>query len=251
MIYRSNLTCPDLTPHFKHLVLRPMPHSFGHSVPSDWGDKADDDPVFGLYKKCGFWTHDEAAILYNIAYNARGGPWADIGCHTGWTTGHIMLGVCNGSANMPNLQAVDPMLAVPEFRARLNENEGALGQGWSLNPVTSAEFWATSKYVTSAVIDGDYEPGKPLEDAKAWAAHTRDSVYHWRGVALFHDFLGRPVQEAVEYLLHEGFHARIYITPHMVACCWRGDFKPPDHIPDPNLPNLKARCPEFPWERTE
>jgi hypothetical protein len=67
MIYRSNLEAPDLTPHFKHLVSRPMPHSFGHDVPSDWGDKADDDPVFGLYKKCGMWTHDEAAILFNVA----------------------------------------------------------------------------------------------------------------------------------------------------------------------------------------
>lgn len=46
MIYRSNLICPDLTPHFKHLVSRPMPHSFGHDVPSDWADKS----VVGLFE---------------------------------------------------------------------------------------------------------------------------------------------------------------------------------------------------------
>ncbi len=67
MIYRSNLSAPDLQTCFRHVASRPMPHSQGHDVTTHFSDKADDDPVFGIYKQCGFWTHDEAAILYNVA----------------------------------------------------------------------------------------------------------------------------------------------------------------------------------------
>lgn len=250
MIYRSNLTCPDLAPHFKHLHSRPMPHSFGHDVLSDWADKPEDDPVFGLYKKCGFWTHDEAAILYAVAYCGRGSPWVDIGCHTGWTTAHIGLGVFNGSQNMPIVYAVDPMLAVPEFRQRFEENMN----GWPRSPyaVTSNEF-LTQKLpygITSGVIDGDHDPGKPLEDAKALYEQIGYAVFRRRNIVMLHDFSGRPVREAVEWLLDQGFRCRIYNTPHMVACCWRGEFTPPDHIPDPDIPNRQLRCPEFDFTRS-
>ena len=50
MDYRSNLEVPDLRSRFKHLHWRPMGHSFGHDVPSDWSDMADHDPVFGIYR---------------------------------------------------------------------------------------------------------------------------------------------------------------------------------------------------------
>jgi len=259
MIYRSNLEAPDLTPHFKHLVSRPMPHSFGHDVPSDWGDKADDDPVFGLYKKCGMWTHDEAAILFNVAgyrnsrlFHVKQRPWwVDIGCHTGWTTAHIL-------AVGKHCFAIDPMLDVQEFYIRFLANlSAALAENprwerpiWAV-PSTSNQFfssWADAVQTPWAgvCIDGDHEPGKPLEDAIAAAKHIADD-----GVIIFHDFLGKPVREAVQYLMGLGFHCRVYKTPHMIGLCWRGDFVPPVHVPDPNLPDLEARCPDFDFTRCE
>jgi len=83
MIYKSNLEAPDLSRFFKHLTVSPMAHSFGHDVPRDWADKSDDDPVFGIWKRCGFWTHDEAAILYNVAQRVNG-FWLDMGIESVW-----------------------------------------------------------------------------------------------------------------------------------------------------------------------
>lgn len=268
MIYRSNLTCPDLTPHFNHLVSRPMGHSFGHDVPSDWGDKANDDPVFGLYKRCGMWTHDEAAILYNVARSLPPGDWLDIGCHTGWTTRHIAAAHpfdgfdLDGSARSAKalesnyVHWVDPMLSVPGFSERFAENGGETMKHPG-EPLcgTSQEIFARGPWFyfpgnryRGVVIDGDHEPGKPLEDAQNSAAHLAAD-----GVILLHDFIGQPVREAVTWLLDHGFHARIYWTPHMVACCWRGDFQPPDHVPDPRIvaEDLPARMPDFDFSRCE
>lgn len=249
MIYRSNLTCPDLTPHFKHLTVRPMPHSFGHSVPSDWADKADDDPVFGLYKKCGLWTHDEAAILFNVAQRL-GGSWIDIGAHTGWTSKHI-----NWSSNSA-VMCVDPMLAVPEFRRRFLDNTG-LPVRWiypkpsSIYPKPSSEFFHDvmgNIEVQGVCVDGDHSEGKPLEDAINSAKHLAET-----GVIMFHDGVGRPVREAVEYLQSIGFKTRAYFTPHLVFCCWRGDFAPPDHEPDPEVKRqlLDGRFRDFDFTRCE
>src|SRR5712664_503966 len=98
MIYRSNLTAPDLAPHFK-LADQVVQH-MGHDCPSD----PDFEPA------CTFLTHDEAAILYRIA-KAWPKRWADIGARLGWTAAHLIAGgasVC----------AIDPQLQFQTFLAR-------------------------------------------------------------------------------------------------------------------------------------
>ena len=217
----------DLRPYFKHLHWRPMPHSFGVDVASDWADKADDDPVFGIYKRCGLWTMDEAQILHGCAYRMSdiytGDGWLDIGCHTGWTTRHIAEGALNCA-----VLAIDPMLAAPEFDARFYENTGDLaivryGR-------TSNEFFERCKpdaKCSGVCIDGDHSEGKPLEDAINAAKHLAE-----RGVILFHDAVGQPVQEAVEYCVAQGFRCKAYVTVHGVVICWRGEFTPPEHTVD-------------------
>jgi hypothetical protein len=241
VIYRSNLTAPDLAPNFKHLVSRPMGHSFSHDVPSDWGDKAEDDPLFGLYKRCGMWTHDEAAILYNIV-KPIGGVWLDIGAHTGWTSAHIWAA---GGIPCP----IDPMFGVREFRDRFAANTRV---GLRPYPFTSQAYFRdrynASAIMQGAVIDGDHEPGKPLEDAQNCAKHiTGDAVL------VFHDFIGRPVREAVEWLMERDWKARVYFTPHVVACCWRGDYTPPVHVPDAAVAKqlIDGRMRDFDFTRCE
>jgi len=213
----------------------------GHLVASDWADKADDDPVFGVYKNCGLWTRDEAAILYNVALGVLG-PWFDIGAHTGWTSAHI-------AEPGHYTHCIDPLLAVTEFNDRFRKNNprnpGAL-HGW-----TSNRFFQKidGDWIPAGVcIDGDHEPGKPLEDAQHAVEHLADT-----GVIMLHDGTGRPVREAVEFLIRERFHARVYYTPHLVFCCWRGDFKPPDHVPDPYVlrEHTDGRYPDFDWSRLE
>jgi hypothetical protein len=83
---------------------------------------------------------------------------------------------------------------------------------------------------SGAVVDGDHCSPHPCRDAVNAETHLMDT-----GVIIFHDFIGRPVQEGVEYLMGEGFNCRVYWTPHMVACCWRGDFTPPDYVRDPQI----------------
>jgi hypothetical protein len=215
----------------------------GHDVLSDFADRPEGDPLLGLYKNCGFWTHSEAAILFNIAKLLKG-DWLDIGAHTGWTAVHQAAAGCC-------VWAVDNMLAVPEFADRFDDNvmESELDEQITPFAGTSNEFFAaeTGPHLFSGiVIDGDHCAPCPLEDAKNAESRLTET-----GVILFHDFIGRPVREGVEYLMSEGFKCKIYWTPHMVACCWRGDLLPPHHIPDPriNWTAVKAGMPDFDFAR--
>jgi len=244
MIYKSNLEAPDLSRFFKHLTVSPMAHSFGHDVPRDWADKSDDDPVFGIWKRCGFWTHDEAAILYNVAKRLDGVRWVDIGAHTGWTSLHVMV------AHSYYPYPVDYMHGLREFRDRFSDNMGLDRNGYLGAGIKSDAYFKEKRrageFADGFIIDGDHDRPQPLQDA----IHACDHLAN-NGVIMLHDFSGEPVQEAVTWLRNQGFKSRIYFTPQMVACCWVGDFVPPDHIPDPNLPDLKARCPNFDWSRVQ
>jgi hypothetical protein len=236
VIYRSNLTCPDLTPRFKHLHSRPMPHSFGHDVPSDWKDKADDDPVFGLYKRCGLWTHDEAAILWNVAERVRDKRALDIGCHTGWTTSHMAVPGMS-------IAAIDPMIRVPEFHRRFIDNGAQAAVGYQTSEQYFKPLSRNAKFGLICV-DGDHSPGKPLEDAENAYQHLSAD-----GVIMFHDGTGLPVREAVADLMDAGMHCRAYFTPHLVFCCWRGKFTPPVHYGDPAVKAqlTDGRFDDFDW----
>ena len=244
MNYHSNLTAPDLLPYFKHAWSRPMDYAFRHDVISDWGDKRDDDPVFGLYRKCGFWTQDEAAILYNVAKQV-GAPWIDIGAHTGWTAAHIAV-----AESVTQVTALDPMLDNREFVRRAFENLNQIPERRPilLVPERSDQYFARlpPARARGIVIDADHDAPNPLNDAKMAAAHLEPD-----GVILFHDFTGGPVQQSVLYLMDLGFKCRVYYTPHMVALCWRGDFKPPDHTPEAYCFKCltDGRMKHFPFER--
>lgn len=229
MIYRSNLTAPDLQPAFKHVHCRPMGHSMGHDVLSDFADRPEGDQLLGLYKNCGFWTHDEAAILFNVA-RVLPGPWIDIGCHTMWTSAHLAAADCD-------VLAIDPMLEVKEFRDRALENKHALADGANISAMAATSKVAIRLLMTQGpeafgvVVDGDHEHPNVTEDAE-----LARQILAETGFVLFHDFIGRPVRNAVEYLMQRhGFKCRIYWTPHMIACCWRGDLQPPDHVRDPGI----------------
>lgn len=247
MIYRSNLTAPDLRPHFKHATSRVLGHSFGHDVLSDWNDKADDDPVFKIYKSCGFWTHDEAAILYNIA-KLNPGRWLDIGAHTGWTTAHLAAAGCR-------VTALEPMSALGGWQRRIEENLKApeLWDGVEeLSYLRSDQWFETDSpfhpnRFRGVVIDGDHNPPCPVNDAKGAADRLTDD-----GVILFHDAMGGPVWQGIYELLDRGFRCHVYFTPHIVAFCYRGATARPAHIPDPaiNWREIKTNhMKDFDWKR--
>lgn len=229
MIFRSNLAAPDLTPCF---ALRTPPiERMGHEVPSD----PDFEPA------CGFWTHDEAAILYTIAKSIvdgngdDGADFVDVGSRMGWTTAHMAV-------NVADVWAIDPIYQDPEALARFRENALLEGEPayhgttclMNVFPGTFDQFaraMADHRF-DGFVIDGCHDAPEPTLDAiRAHHMAKPDAVI------LFHDFIGRPVRDAVRWLMDGGWKCRVYWTPNMVACCWRGlgDWRPPDHVGDPAI----------------
>lgn len=222
MIYRSNLTAPDLQPHFRHVTCRVMGHSQGHDVLTDFTDKAN-DPTLRAFLQCGFLTHDEAAILFTVAQKI-GGTWLDIGGLTGWSACHMAAAGCK-------VYSIDPMYAHPQFRARAEENIAAAGflDRISLWACTSAEFFAkTCRPFDGVLIDGEHSSPYPMQDAEAAMQRVTPG-----GVVLFHDAGMYQVRKAYHSLEHAGWKAQLYRTPHGLALCHRNGFEPPAHVPDP------------------
>ncbi len=213
MIYRSNLTCPDLTGRFK--LKDPPLTIMGHDMPSD----PDYEPG------CGYWTHDEGAILFHVAQRVKG-TWLDIGSRFGWTGAHIIAGGAD------DVWGLDPMYADTH---RLQRARASCPGLFPLT-LTSEEFFKRNPafsgncYFSGVVIDGNHDSPEPLRDAISAAA--MDPL-----VIAFHDFQGPPVQDAVEELMQYGWACRVYDTPNGVAVCWHPDraFTPPDHVPDPAI----------------
>lgn len=212
-----------------------MPHAFGVDVASDWADKPESDEFFAIWKQCGLWTITEANILHECARRVAPGSALDIGSHTGFTTAHM-------AAAGLDCVALDPMFRFQVFQHRFQNNMRAWWDKvcW-LSHQTSADYFShlpSSIKFELICIDGDHNPPAPMEDAQSAARHLSD-----RGFILLHDAIGPPVQEAVSWLIDQGFRARFYWTPHIVAVCWRGDIEPPDYVGDPRLveQNLPGR----------
>lgn len=220
--FRSNLKSPDLLPCFAHARALPAPH--GHEIITDWHDKLPGDPVFGRWKSCGFWTVDEAAILYQCA-RARAGRWLDIGGYTGWTAAHLCAAGCSALS-------IEPMHKEEAFHARWIENLCAAARttrhyAFSF-PETSEEYFrAHAEALAGVVIDGDHDGDQPAADASR--------ACHRTSLILLHDCSLPGPLGACRLLRDRGWRVRFYRTPNTVAVAWAGKFTPPEHAPDPNL----------------
>jgi predicted O-methyltransferase YrrM len=176
---------------------------------------------------CGYISDEEAAIIYQTA-QAFPGTWVEVGAHTGWSGAHIALGA-------GELVALEPMFYQVGFFRRARENWGRAGVWDRVLPIAYgsdryfAEGGASDVVFSGAFIDGDHEPGMPLQDARLVLPRMSE-----RCCVAFHDFVGPPVREAVTWLVREqGFRFRVYDTMGMLAVCWRGDFAPVEHAGDP------------------
>lgn len=237
--FRSNLTAPDLLPHFQYTTFR---HHFNHLFLAD----PDFDP------RCGFWTPDEAAILYNVAKQI-GGRWLDIGARTGWTAAHLLMAESF-------VVSLEPELIRRDFRDRTRHNLAPIKQRlqcllWSGLSLKSAEYFAMPSPVLwrdtfgGFVIDGDHSGTVPYEDALGCLSISKPD-----SVILFHDLWGGgAIYRGAIMLQQHGFRVKPYFTPNGIALCWRGynDFVPPDHHPDPQIEpavRLRMAADGFPLE---
>jgi Methyltransferase domain len=206
--------------------------------PSDWCDKAPDDPIFGVYRKCGFLNKAEADVLEAWAAEVTG-RWLDIGAHTGWSALHMLQG------GAEHVTAVDPAYDIPEFRRRTHENIRGCGSDITLVACTSREFFAEGpdEIVTGVLIDASHDWGEPLHDA----VKALDWLDERCGVILLHDFIGGPVREAVRYLMLKGMSCRVYyLSSQLLAACWFS-MKPPER-PAP-LIALQEQMPDFDFSK--
>lgn len=213
MRFRSNVEGPpdDILSRF---VVRDPPKMIGgHDAPSD--------PIYE--PECCYWTHDEAAILYQTVRRWRKGIWIDIGSRFGWTAAHILA----GGADM--VVAVDPIYRSERMYDRMLSNleapEAVIG-------TTTLDDGMRYARLIGAVIDGNHDWPIPHEDAAACILHGIDML-------IFHDVIGAPVQAAVDLAATMGFGVKLYWTPNIVAVCWRNnpEFVPVDHVGDPGLMN--------------
>jgi len=238
MRYQSNLTAPDLAPYFRLLDPPMLTPVGGHDMPSD--------PDFT--PECGFLTHDEAAILYNIA-KAWPKRWVDIGARLGWSAAHIM------AAGSP-ATLVEPEARFDLFSSRLESNLSHFWRevAWVDHHTSQIHFEdlpPIPSYV-AACIDGCHDAPEPTLDAVR-AINAGANVLVW------HDFQGQPVRDAVAAVLDRewdgGWHARVYWTPNGMAVAWRDGcgFVPPTHVPDPLVDwrEIQARMSDFDFSRVE
>lgn len=231
MIYKSNLTAPDLQPLFVHTATHLGVHN--HSILHD----VDFEP------HCGYMSHDEAAILYNIA-RLNQGEWLEIGSHTGWSGAHIATaGNC--------VDMLDPSYQDPKFLERTAENLTAVGVSrlCQLIPLPSTNYWLSSahnsRHYKGAVIDGNHDAPYPEQDAAAVLPWLQEDA-----VVFFHDFCGRPIRDGVRLLIRHGFKFRVYNTPQMIGVCYRGNITLPPHVADTTVDWRKRRhqYPDFSYE---
>ena len=208
---------------FDHVAWRPLPYSRGVEIGSDWQDKTADDPVFGIYTTCGFFSRAEVALLEQIARQFPG-DWLEIGAHTGWCTAAIAAAAGN------NVVAVEPMLRSWEWYRRFAANLGAglmCGQVMPWAGKNNQYFYTAncSLEFDGCLIDGDHEAPHPLNDARCCYARLKK-----RGVIILHDFRGGSIWVAGRYLADQGMQWRVYPSVNMIFAAWRGDFDPPPDI---------------------
>ena len=203
---------------FDHVAWRPLPYSMGVPIGSDWQDKPADDPVFGLYTTCGFWTENEVELLSEIAEQFRG-SWLEIGAHTGWCTEDI--------AFLSEVVAIEPMFSIFEWYQRFFDNiHPDLRRNVMPWAGRSDQYFAIhgGKF-DGCLIDGDHEAPHPLNDAIACYERLNE-----RGVIILHDFRGGSIWDAAKYLVDQGMNWRVYPSVNMVFVAWRGEFSPPPDI---------------------
>lgn len=250
-VYTSGQT-PDLTSHFKHATELEHDNCVKHQV---LGDKS-------LFEGCGYATHDEASLIYQLAMLNKG-LWLEIGAHTGWTTAHMALPGNRVISVEPEFKRAmyNRTNDANAFFSRYIENVGSvigienivissaqmieddlthplrsfvypLGElSWDCLPKLAERL---NKRVTGAFIDGEHVPPFPIVDAMLVAPFLGEN-----SLVVFHDAIGSPVVAGVHWLVNwmqqngrSNVQVRRYMTPQFLTVVTCGTVQVPEHQPD-------------------
>jgi hypothetical protein len=159
----------------------------------------------------------------------QGLPCLEIGCWRGWSTVHFAL----GSAN---LEAVDPVLRDPAFRADVEETlrRAGVSDRVTLHDGASPEeieriCGHTGKRWSMVFIDGDHEGDAPRLDAEVVQHYCAEHA-----LILLHDLVSPHVAGALAYLRDQGWETWVYQTMQIMGVAVRGGARPIMHVPDPS-----------------
>jgi hypothetical protein len=185
---------------------------------------------------------DEAATLYNNALRSSGKRGLEIGCHYGWSTGHLVAAGLRLDVIDPGLGYPDQMRDVADSLARVaGPGEARLWAGFSPSIVpavraTRAEPWSF------AFIDGYHEGRAPLDDAEAVIGLMAGDA-----AVMFHDLISPHVAAGLAHFQGKGWNVGLYNTMQIMGIAWRGAFTPCAHVADESMPAITAaHLAEFP-----
>lgn len=182
---------------------------------------------------------DEATVLFNNARGFAGGRGLEIGCHYGWSTGHLVAAGLTLDVIDPGLGYPDQGHDVAESLARVGGPGSArLWAGFSPSIVPAVRATRPEPW-SFAFIDGYHEGRAPLDDSEAVIGELAPDA-----LVMFHDLTSPHVAAGLAHFADQGWSVGIYNTMQIMGAAWRGEARPVAHVgdpamPTPDLPHLK------------
>ena len=174
-------------------------------------------------------------MLYNNALSMRGRRGLEIGCHYGWSTGHLVAAGLNLDVIDPGLGYPDQMRDVAESLARVGgPGEAKLWAGFSPSIVPAVRATQSAPW-SFAFIDGYHEGRAPLDDAEAVSPFMADDA-----LVMFHDLISPHVAAGLGHFAEAGWSVGLYNTMQIMGIAWRGAARPFAHVADRNMPAIEA-----------
>jgi predicted O-methyltransferase YrrM len=188
-------------------------------------------------RHCGYVTGnasvEEAACLYTFASQFEGRRGLEIGTHFGWTAAHLL------AAGL-RLDCIDPAMADPARKQAITEAlDGVPGaksyrlwSGFSPEIVKEVRDSAADPW-SFAFIDGNHEGDAPRDDASEVLKYLAADA-----MVVFHDLISPHVERGLAVFHDAGFSIKLINTMQILGVAWRGKIRPPEHVQDPNIPQI-------------
>lgn len=182
----------------------------------------------------GYASYEEVMCLYALACQFKGKRGLEIGSYFGWTSAHLFkAGII---LDCVDISFADPTRknAVATVFDQLQSDKNTYKLWSDPSPDCIDEVYQSRPEPWSfAFIDGNHDGEAPANDARAVLPHMADNA-----VVVFHDMTSPYVAAGLEVFREAGWNVTIWNTMQILGIAWRGDVEIPEHIPDPNTPQV-------------
>jgi len=176
----------------------------------------------------GLLSVDEAILLYNLALQFKGLRALEIGCHYGWSSGHLISAGVVLDIIDPLLSRSDQYNAVEQALSDISKGHKCfdLWPGFSPGLLKGVRNSATNPW-SFVFVDGNHEGDAPFLDAMEVSKYCADDA-----MVVFHDLASPHVAEGLRYFKKSGWNIKIYDTMQIMGVAWRGNCTPVTHYKD-------------------